>query len=76
MFSIALGYRCVEALLEGNIWLAFQVDTFLGYPITHIVGTLSIIPMFIFIHYLDTEPLAKDEAKHRRMLTRKLKRLN
>lgn len=42
LFAAGLVNRLIDAQNYGNVWLAFQTDSFMGWPLTHITGFLSL----------------------------------
>ena len=60
LFLFALSYRLYDAAQYGNIWLAFQQDSFFGWPYTHIAGMICMPFLFVGMYYL---PFMKSEKK-------------
>jgi hypothetical protein len=43
LFAVAEANRLLDAQANGDVWLAFQTDSFMGWPLTHIAGILSCV---------------------------------
>lgn len=52
--AIAFIWRLFSAQMMGNIWLAFQQDSFMGYPMTHIVSGFACVFLFAGLFKLES----------------------
>ena len=47
LFAFAFGWRLGAAQICGDVWLAFRQDSFMGYPVTHVVTGVGLVFMAV-----------------------------
>lgn len=61
LFSFSFGWRLGDAQANGDIWLAFKQDSFMGFPVTHITALVG--AGFLFAGMLSFASKTQQQSK-------------